>query len=91
MVIRGVLENWKKAKVTPIFKEDNSTLVPGKVIVQILEAISNPKDKKVTGISQHRVMKGNSCLNNLITLCDEMTGSVDEERVVDVPGPWAHS
>ena len=88
-----VLEIWKKANDTPIFKEDNFTLIPGKAIVQIiLAAISNPmKDKKVTGISQHGVMKGESCLNNLRALCDEMTGFVDEERVVDVPGPLAHS
>ncbi|PKU36308.1 rna-directed dna polymerase from mobile element jockey- hypothetical protein [Limosa lapponica baueri] len=69
--------------------EDNFTLIPGKVIVQILlEAISNPmKEKKVTGISQHGVMKGKSCLNNLTALRDETTGFVDEERIVDVPGP----
>ncbi|KAK4826993.1 hypothetical protein QYF61_013093 [Mycteria americana] len=84
-----VLEIWKKANVTPIFKEDNFTLIPGKVIVQILlEAISNPmKDKKVIWISPHGVMKGKSRLNNLTALCDEMTGFVDEERVLDVPGP----
>lgn len=63
------------------------------MIVQVLlEAIYNPmKDKKVTGISQHQVMKGKSYLKNLPALCDETTGFVDEERVVDVPGPWAHS
>lgn len=84
-----VLEIWKKANVPPVFKEDNVTLIPGKVIVQILlEATSNPmKDKKVTGISQHGVTMRKSCLNNLTALCGEMTGFVDEERVVDVTGP----
>lgn len=71
-----VLEIWKKAYVTPIFREDNFTLIPGNVIVQILlEAISNSvKDKKVTGISQHGVMKGKSCLNNLVWWNDWLCG-----------------
>lgn len=61
-----VLEFCKKANLTLVFKEGNITLIPVKVIVQILlENISNPlKDKKVTGIRQHGVMKEKSRLNN---------------------------
>lgn len=31
------------------------------------------KDKKVIWNSQHRIIKGKLCLNNLIAFCDEMT------------------
>jgi len=51
----------------------------------ILKTISGHiKDKKITRSSQHRFIKGKSCLTNLINLCDEMTGLVDEGRAVDV-------
>lgn len=45
-------------------------MIPGKVIVQtLLEAISIPiKDKKVTGISQDRVKKEKSHLDNLYVM-----------------------
>lgn len=64
---REVLEFCKKANITPLFKEDNITLIPGKVIVQtLLETTSSPiKDMKITGINQHRVMKEKSRLDNL--------------------------
>ena len=42
------------------------------------------KDKKVVGSSQHGFTKGKSCLTNLIAFCNERTGSVDEERAVDI-------
>ncbi|CAM5115775.1 unnamed protein product [Eretmochelys imbricata] len=42
------------------------------------------KEKKVIRNSQHRFTKGKSCLTNLIAFSDEITGSVDERKVVDV-------
>lgn len=65
-----VLEFCKKPNLTLVFKEGNITLIPVKVIVQILlENISNPlKDKKVTGIRQHGVMKEKSRLNNFYVI-----------------------
>jgi len=50
----------------------------------ILETISRHiKNKKVIRNSQHGITKGQSCLTNLITFCDEMTGLVDRGRAVD--------
>ncbi|KAK4811754.1 hypothetical protein QYF61_005322 [Mycteria americana] len=42
------------------------------------------KDKKIIRSSQHGFTKGKSCLINLITFYDEMTGQVDESRAVDI-------
>ena len=53
----------------------------GKVVEQILlEAISTHVKKKVTGTQQHRYTKAESFLMNLIDFCDEITGSLGEER-----------
>ncbi|CAM5076388.1 unnamed protein product [Eretmochelys imbricata] len=42
------------------------------------------EESKVIRNSQHGFTKGKSCLTNLIALYDEITGSVDEGKVVDV-------
>lgn len=62
------------------------TLVLGKIMWQfLLKAISKyVKDKEVNGKSQHRFSMDIYCLTNLIAFCDEMTGSVDKGRAVDV-------
>ncbi|KAK4830967.1 hypothetical protein QYF61_014426 [Mycteria americana] len=49
-----------------------------------LALLSRPKDKKVTGGSQHEFTKGKSGLTGLIAFYRDMTCSVDEERAVDV-------
>lgn len=46
----------------------------------LLEAISTYIKKKVTGSHQHRYMKAESFLMNLIDFCDEITGSLGEEK-----------
>ncbi|GAB0206675.1 mitochondrial enolase superfamily member 1 [Grus japonensis] len=92
-----VPEYRKKASVTPIFekgkKEDpgnyrlvSLTSISGKVMEYlILETISrHMKDKKITRSSHHGFTKGKSCLTNLITFYDEMSGLVDEGRAVDI-------
>ncbi|CAM5116992.1 unnamed protein product [Natator depressus] len=42
------------------------------------------EERKVIRNSQHGFTKGKSCLTNLIAFCDEITGSVDEGKAVDV-------
>ncbi|CAM4560442.1 unnamed protein product [Lepidochelys olivacea] len=42
------------------------------------------EERKVIRNSQHAFTKGKSCLTNLITFYDEITGSVDEGKAVDV-------
>ncbi|CAM5074980.1 unnamed protein product [Natator depressus] len=42
------------------------------------------EERKVIRNSQHGFIKGKSCLTNLIAFYDEITGSVDEGKAVDV-------
>ncbi|CAM4562333.1 unnamed protein product [Lepidochelys olivacea] len=49
------------------------------------ESVLKPfEERKVIGNSQHGFTKGKSCLTNLIAFYDEITGSVDEGKAVDV-------
>ncbi|GAB0175569.1 mitochondrial enolase superfamily member 1 [Grus japonensis] len=51
----------------------------------ILNAITqHVQDNQVIRPSQHRVMKGRSCLTNLISFYDKVTRLVDEGKAVDV-------
>ncbi|KAG6932917.1 hypothetical protein G0U57_020385, partial [Chelydra serpentina] len=92
-----VPDDWKKANVVPIFKKGKKedpgnyrpvslTSVPGKIIKQVLkESILNQlKERKVIRNNQHGFTKGKSCLTNLTAFHDEITGSVDEGKAVDV-------
>ncbi|CAM4611583.1 unnamed protein product [Caretta caretta] len=92
-----VPDDWKKANVVPIFKkgkkEDSGnyrpvslTSVPGKIMEQVLKEsiLKHLEERKVIRNSQHGFTKGKSCLTNLIAFYDEITGSVDEGKAVDV-------
>ncbi|CAM5095950.1 unnamed protein product [Natator depressus] len=92
-----VPEDWKKANVVPIFKKGKKedpgnyrpvslTSVPGKIMEQVLKEsiLKHLEERKVIRNSQHRFTKGKSCLTNLIAFYDEITGSVDEGKAVDM-------
>ncbi|CAM5118909.1 unnamed protein product, partial [Natator depressus] len=92
-----VPDEWKKANVVPIFKKGKKedpgnyrpvslTSVPGKVMDQVLKEsiLKHLHERKVIRNSQHGFTKGRSCLTNLIAFYDEITGSVDDGKAVDV-------
>jgi len=45
------------------------------------------KDKKIITTTQHGCIKGESCLINLITIYNEMTGLREERRAADIVCP----
>ncbi|KAK4826121.1 LOW QUALITY PROTEIN: hypothetical protein QYF61_005273 [Mycteria americana] len=94
---REVPADWRLANATPIYKKGKNddpgnyrpvslTSVPGKITEQIiLSAImQHVQDNQAIRPSQHRFMKGRSCLTNLISFYDKVTHLVDEGKAVDV-------
>ncbi|CAM4491188.1 unnamed protein product [Caretta caretta] len=92
-----VPDDWKKANVVLIFKKGKKedpgnyrpvslTSVPGKIMEQVLKEsiLKYLEERKVIRNSQHGFTKSKSCLTNLIAFYDEITGSVDEGKAVDV-------
>ncbi|GAB0186325.1 mitochondrial enolase superfamily member 1 [Grus japonensis] len=95
--IGKVLEDWRKANVTVVFKTGKKenpgnyrpvslTSIPGKVMEQLILGVINKhvEEKKFIRSGQHGFTKGKSCLTNLIAFYDGMTSWVDGGRAVDV-------
>lgn len=74
-----MLEDWRKANVTPILRKDKKddpgnyrqlslTLTPGKMVEQlILKTISrHSRNEQIISSSQHGFNKGKSCLTSFI-------------------------
>ncbi|PKU39042.1 rna-directed dna polymerase from mobile element jockey-like [Limosa lapponica baueri] len=80
-------KGWKKDPGN--YRPASLTSVSGKVMEQIiLSAITwHVQNNQVTRPSQHRFMKGRSCLTNLISFYDTVTHLVDEGKAVDVVYP----
>ena len=93
----GVPEDWRLANVIPIYKKGRKedrriyrpvslSSVPGKVMEQIILAEITWHVRGIQGIrpSQHRFVKGRSCLTNLISFYNWVTRQIDEGKAVDV-------
>ncbi|PKU46105.1 rna-directed dna polymerase from mobile element jockey-like [Limosa lapponica baueri] len=87
-----IFKKWKKEDPEK-YRLVSLTLIPGKLMEQlILETIScYMHHKKIIRSWQHEFTKGKSCLTNLINLCDEITGLVDERIAVDIVYPEINS
>jgi len=83
--------------VTPIYKKDwkeelenyrplSLTSVLGKIMERfiLIAFTGHVQDNQGIRPSQHRFMKGRSCLTNLISFNDQVTCLVDEGKAVDV-------
>ncbi|CAM5103262.1 unnamed protein product [Eretmochelys imbricata] len=92
-----VPDDWKRVNVVPIFKKGKKedpgnyrpvslTSVPEKIMEQVFKEsiLKHLEERKVIRNSQHGFTKGKSSLINRIALYDEITGSVDEGKAVDV-------
>ena len=68
------------------YRPSSLTLVPGKVMEQIISGTIMDQLKVNQGIrlSQHGFTNGRSCLTNLISFYDKVTRLVDEGQAVDV-------
>ena len=68
------------------YRHASLTSVPGKVMEQIIFGEITQHMHGIQGIrpSQHRFMKGRSCLTNLISFYSSVTRLVDEGKTVGV-------
>ena len=92
-----VPDDWKSSNIAPIFKNGKRGLPENYRPVSLTSQVSKMfesiiRDRIVYHLesqcllrdSQHGFRKGKSCLTNLLTFLDRVTGSVDEGDAVDV-------
>ncbi|KAJ7409235.1 RNA-directed DNA polymerase from mobile element jockey-like protein [Willisornis vidua] len=90
---REVSDDWRLASVMPVYekglKEEwgnyktvRLTLVPGKVMKQIILSAIMQHIQDHQWISQYRFRKGRPCLTNLISFYDRLIHLVDEGEAV---------
>jgi len=89
--------DWELFNVSPIFTKGSRNLAENyrpvsltSVICKLFESIMRDtmvrhlEEKLLIGNSQHGFRKGRSCLSNLLSILDKVTGSVDSGNSIDV-------
>ena len=92
-----VPEDWKRANVSPIFKNGSKNCAGNyrpvsltSQICKVFEAlmrdaiVGHLEDNLLLRESQHGFRRGRSCLSNLLTFLDKVSGYMDEGENVDV-------
>jgi Reverse transcriptase (RNA-dependent DNA polymerase)/Endonuclease-reverse transcriptase len=92
-----VPEDWKTARVTPIFKKGTKTQacnyrpvsltsVPCKILEGLIkdEMMKHLQDNNLIRDSQHGFIQGRSCATNLAVFMDKMTKIIDEGSNADI-------
>ena len=90
-------EDWKKAKVTPIYKKGlkgepgnyrpvSLTSVPCRILESIIKdnLMEYLAENNLIRESQHGFITGKSCATNLITFMDKLTKVVDNGKAADI-------
>ena len=90
-------EDWKLARVTPVFKKGSKnqagnyrpvslTSVPYKVMESLLRDIilKHVMENNLMSEDQHGFSKGKSCMSNLLITLEDVTESLDEDFSVDI-------
>ena len=90
-------EDWRKAKVTPIYKKGpkgepgnyrpvSLTSIPCRMLESIIKdkLMGYLANNNLLSESQHGFLKGRSCATNLITFMDKLTKVVDSGKPADV-------
>ena len=92
-----VPEDWRQARVVPIFKKGSRskasnyrpvslTSVPCKVMESLIRdaVLSHVNNKKLLSSEQHGFTSGRSCMTNLLVTLEDITRSLDEGLGVDI-------
>jgi len=92
----SVPDDWKSANISPIFKKGNRNMADNyrpvsltSLICKMFESIIRDavvrhlEDNSLLRDSQHGFRKGRSCLTNLLTFMDKVTGYLDSGVPVD--------
>ena len=90
-------KDWKKAKVTPIYKKGpkgepgnyrpvSLTSVPCRILESIIKdnLMEYLAENNLIRESQHGFITGKSCATNLITFMDKLTKVVDNGKAADI-------
>jgi hypothetical protein len=92
-----VPKDWKKARVTPIFKKGvkmspsnyrpvSLTSVPCKIMESLIkdEMMAHLLNNRLINNSQHGFILGRSCATNLVVFMDKVTRIIDENSSTDI-------